>query len=96
MPYLPEDHKIEIEKVCDLEHTAAYLASKTPADFAGAINYVNFVILKRRIAASDGQFKRYFTFAAWVGTLVCCILEAYRRIIGPYEDEAIKKNGDVE
>ena len=96
MPYLPQDHKDEIEKVTELQHDAEYFASKTAGDFAGAVNYLNFVILKKRIEAQEGQFKRYFTFAAWVGTLVCCILEAYRRIIGPYEDEAIKKNGDVE
>lgn len=96
MPYLPQDHKDEIEKVTELQHDAEYLASKTASDFAGAVNYVNFVILKKRIEADEGRFKRYFTFAAWAGTLLCCILEAYRRIIGPYEDEAIKKNGDVE
>lgn len=96
MPYLPQDHKDEIEKVTELQNAAEYLASKTASDFAGAVNYVNFVILKKRIEANEGQFKRYFTFAAWVGTLVCCIFEAYRRIIGPYEDQAIAKNGDVD
>jgi hypothetical protein len=96
MPYLTDDRKYEIEKVCDLEHTAHYLASKETSEFAGAINYVNFLILKRRTQVQDGQFKRYYQFAVWVGTMLCCILEGYRRLIAPYEDEAIKKNGDVE
>ena len=96
MPYLPEDHKQEIEKVIDLEHTADYLASKNTSDFAGAINYINYKIVKARVAYDGGAFKRYVHFAVWVGTMICCVLEVYRRLIGPYEDEAIKKNGDVE
>lgn len=30
-----------------------------------------------------------------VGALECCKLEMYRRLIGPYEDTAIGRNGDV-
>ena len=96
MPYLPEDHKQEIEKVCDLEHDACYIASKDTSDFAGAVNYINYVILKKRITVKDGQFKRYYQFALWVGTMICCVLEVYRRLVAPYEDKAIERNGDVE
>lgn len=95
MPYLPDDHKQEIESTTDLEHDASYIASKNTSDFAGAVNYVNFVIAKKRFA-DGGEFKRYYQFALWVGTMLCCILEVYRRLIAPYEDEAITRNGDVE
>ncbi len=30
-----------------------------------------------------------------VGMLECCKMEFYRRLVGPYEDKAIEKNGDV-
>ena len=30
-----------------------------------------------------------------IGALECAKLELYRRIIGPYEDKAIEKNGDI-
>ena len=39
--------------------------------------------------------KKYWIFALFVGTLMCCILEVYRRLIAKYEDNAIKRNGDV-
>lgn len=31
----------------------------------------------------------------FVGELECCVLEIYRRLISPYEDEKISENGDV-
>lgn len=97
MPYLADDHKAEIEKVTDLEHDACYIASKNTSDFAGAVNYINFLIAKRRFD-NEGktEFKRYFQFALWVGTMLCCVFEVYRRLIAPYEDGAIKRNGDVD
>jgi len=96
MPYLNEAHKAEIERVLELDRIAEYIATKNTNDFAGAINYLNFVIIKKRTKVEGGACRRYFQFAMWVGTMICCVLEVYRRLIGPYEDEAIEKNGDVE
>ena len=39
--------------------------------------------------------KRYSTFNDILGALDGAKLEFYRRIIGPYEDRAILKNGDI-
>lgn len=33
--------------------------------------------------------------ALFLGVLVCVILELYRRVLGPYEDNKIVENGDV-
>ena len=94
MPYLPMSHRDEIEKVCDLDNVAEYFANKKPGDFEGAINYLNYYIAKKRFA-KGGEYRRYAHMNAWVGALECCKQEAYRRIIGPYENEAIQKNGDL-
>jgi len=96
MPYLSDDHKNEIENVCDLDHDASYIASKDTNNFAGAVNYINYVIIKKRVEFDGGTYRRYMQFALWVGTMLCCILEVYRRLIAPYENEAIIKNGDVD
>lgn len=39
--------------------------------------------------------KRYWQRALGFGCLLCAVLEAYRKFHAPYEDEAIKRNGDI-
>ena len=92
MPYLNDDFKGEMEKVCDVKKTTDYLSSLKEQDFAGALNYLNFVIVKRYLNKNG---RRYWKFALILGTLVCCVFEIYRRLVAGYEDEAIEKNGDV-
>lgn len=38
---------------------------------------------------------RYHNYNEAIGVLECAKLELYRRMVAPYEDEAIEKNGDV-
>ncbi|TDI96957.1 MAG: hypothetical protein E2O29_01610 [Deltaproteobacteria bacterium] len=92
MPYLPESFRWEIEETTDLKHTARYFASLKDEDFAGAINYQNHVICKKFI---EKKGIKYWRLALVVGTLLLTILELVRRVVTPYEDEAIKRNGDV-
>jgi len=93
MPYLKEDFKSEINTSCNLERLTNYFSSLKIQDFAGALNFLNFVIVKRFIKKNG---KRYWMLALILGTLLCSIFEIYRRIVGNYEDECISKNGDVE
>lgn len=90
MPYLKK-----IDKDCasryGLDRLEKYYSSMDAKDFAGHINYLNYRLVNRWIEKNG---KRYWIFALIVGTLVCCVLEIYRRLISNYEDEAIKKNGD--
>ena len=95
MPYLNDSHKQEIEKVCDFDHSAAYLASGPVENFAGAINYVNYVIARKRFSKGS-IYRKYFQMAAWTGTLILCILEVWKRVICDYELEKIAENGDVD
>jgi len=92
MPYLKYSNK---EKVTDnggleLEN---YYSKLSPQDFAGHINYLNFWLVKNWIKKNG---KKYWIFALFIGTLICCVLEIYRRLVANYEDEKIKTSGDVE
>ena len=92
MPYITQAERDfldpHIEKV--VEHVKALVATDKPS-VAGLLNYVVTKLLVRTLPE-----KRYWTLALGIGTLVCCILEFYRRFVGKYEDEAILKNGDLE
>lgn len=93
MPYLADNLRLEVDIQCSMERTTSYLSSLTFEDFLGVLNYLNFKIVKRYITRWG---KKYFRFAGIMGTLLCCLFEIYRRLIAPYEDETIKKNGDVD
>ena len=91
MPYLK---KYDKEKVIDnggleLEN---YYSNLKPQEFAGHLNYLNYKLVKSWIK-KNGQ--RYWILALIVGTLICCVFEIYRRIVAPYEQSVIEKNGDV-
>ena len=58
----------------------------------GHFNYVVSSIIKRYL---DKKGKNYSRLQSFEGSLACISKEYYRRIVGPYEDEAIKKNGDI-
>jgi len=57
----------------------------------GELNYVFFCISK---AAYDSN-PRYATINKVIGAIECSKQEYYRVIVGPHEDEAINKNGNI-
>ena len=59
----------------------------------GELNYVIFSIIQRYIKEHGIKYSRCQDFIG--GVLTCCQHELIRRILSPYEDECIKKNGDV-
>ena len=93
MPYLTDEKKEMLDANCDIGNLAYELSKESIQDFAGDLNYLNFLLVKKWINKNG---KKYFIFAAIVGTLICCVLEIYRRLIAPYEDKKIQENGDVE
>jgi hypothetical protein len=93
MPYLTNEDKIDFNFGNRISDLTDYLNQLKIESLSGHINYLNFIIIKRWIKKNG---KKYFVFAAIVGTLVCCILEIYRRLIVPYETEKINSNGDAE
>lgn len=60
----------------------------------GELNYVLSEICLQYIA--DRGDLRYYTINEVIGALECCKLEFYRRLVVPYEDASILKNGDLE
>jgi hypothetical protein len=91
MPYITS---VDKEKFSESEQlTVDYLSNLDLPNFAGHLNYLNYKIAKTYIAKNG---KKYFTFCAIVGTLICCVLEIYRRLCSSYEDFKITQNGDVE
>jgi hypothetical protein len=92
MPYLLKQDKDNIDNQGGIDIYEKF-ASMTPQEVAGAINYLNFKIIKTWITKNG---KKYWVFALFTGTLICCILEVYRRLVAPYEDEKIQSSGDVD
>ncbi|HLD91378.1 MAG TPA: hypothetical protein VI911_10235 [Patescibacteria group bacterium] len=56
---------------------------------------LNYAITKLCISYIEHHALNYTSLNAIVGALECAKLEFYRRLVGPYEDEKIKFNGDV-
>ena len=62
----------------------------------GALNYcVSNLLEVIPYASSSERHWRYKFCNRAVGVLECIKLELYRRLIGNYEDQCIKKNGDI-
>lgn len=87
MPYLPERDKEHYRRL--LEPLLKNLESESPQYTAGVFNFIITSI------ALKITTRRYWSVALTVGTILCAILEFYRRFAAPYEDEKIKENGDV-
>lgn len=58
---------------------------------AGELNFLITKIILEFLEATP----TYASYNEVIGVLECCKLEMYRRAVGPYEDTAIEKNGDV-
>ena len=58
----------------------------------GELNYVFSKLIDEYIERNK---KDYATLNDIIGVLECCKLELYRRIVAPYEDTKLIKNGEV-
>lgn len=93
MPYLKPETREILDRDVQLFQIEGYVTDRfEPQEFAGVLNYMNYRLIKTYVGKRG---KRYWIFALIVGSLVCCVLEIYRRLVAPYEDEAVNKNGDV-
>jgi hypothetical protein len=104
MPYIKQERRKTfddaintiVEKLGHVNGPVAAIAPMPhdPDAAKGDLNYVIYSIVKKYIEYHGLRYHRINDFIG--GTLTCCQDELYRRIAGPYEDEAIKKNGDIE
>jgi hypothetical protein len=90
MPYIPQSDRPQYDGlIADL---ARLLAAQPAEKRKGHANYVITQVLRHAWGAGES----YSNHADVIGALECAKLEVYRRFVGPYEDKAIAKNGDVE
>ena len=87
MPYIKRQQRPEIDKLVD--PLISHLKSLPLEDQDGSLNYTVTKIIKRLYP------QKYFHYNRALGVLTAITQELYRRVIGPYEDDKIKENGDV-
>jgi len=90
MPYIEPGARALYDSYVDALVTILSVQDKQA--IKGHHNYIMFT-LANKLAEELGV--RYATLQDIVGTFECCKEEFYRRIVGPHEDKAIEKNGDV-
>lgn len=87
MPYITDDRRAKLAlPISEVISTLRELGWNE-----GDLNYT----ISRLIGAAFEDDPRYHTIARVSGVLDNVADEFYRRIAAPYEEQAIKKNGDV-
>ncbi len=92
MPYIPQSKRPPLDRVIDdLHHVLVGLeADDENNNMEGNMNYLITRLLRKVYGTS------YTEINAAVGMLNCVILEHYRKVAAPYEDQKEFENGDVE
>ncbi len=93
MPYIQRNDRAAYDHLID--QIAAAIRQQEPPQRKGHANYVITQILRKAWGADSPGGESYSNWADVIGTLECAKLELYRRFVGPYEDGAIKRNGDL-
>jgi hypothetical protein len=82
MPYIKQDRRPDCDKVVAMMKLIQVVAN-------GDLNYILYKFCKENIDPSYNNYKNF------CGELRQCATEIERRLLGPYEDEKAKENGDV-
>lgn len=82
MPYIAPENRPEMDRVVELMKEVGVQAN-------GDLNYILYKYCKETVKPGYGRLKNY------CGELRQCATEVERRILGPYENECITRNGDV-
>jgi hypothetical protein len=98
MPYIKTERRTAFEKAIQsiVDELGAFPGQGVDHDgdaAKGELNYVIYSIIKRYLEKHGMRYARAQNFIG--GVLTCCQFELYRRLLAPYEDNAIFKNGDV-
>lgn len=83
MPYVTKDKRVYLEDILSAMENTGIRAD-------GDLNYILYAYCKRKIKPSYNNYKNF------CGELRQCATEIERRLLGPYEDQKIVENGDVE
>ena len=91
MPYIDQDKRIKLEPCINvLVNTTEIIADDE--EIEGVMNYIITEVGNRCMRRPEWRYKWINRF---IGVLECVKLEFYRRLVRPYENKAISKNGDV-
>ncbi|MEQ9230882.1 MAG: hypothetical protein RIF46_09360 [Cyclobacteriaceae bacterium] len=82
MPYIKPEQREKLDELVARMEELGIAAN-------GDLNYVLYAYCKRHVQPSYNNYKNF------IGELHQCATEIERRLLGPYEDEKIKENGDV-
>lgn len=84
MPYISKDKRVgKCDEIVDFMKDMNIQPD-------GEINYILYKFCKDTVKPGYNAYKNY------CGELRQCVTEIERRLLGPYEDTAIQRNGDVE
>jgi len=90
MPYIKQGVRCEIDSRID--ELISYLRSYDK-DIGGIINYIITRVTTEALLPKEGM--SYKAGSNMIKELECSKLEIYRRLVAPYEDKCIVKNGDL-
>ena len=102
MPYVTEDMRERLNRNPNIqtftlseavEDVIDHISQRNPDEFEGLCNYAISRIVSGVMKPSNGWKYRWLNRAH--GTFLSAAAEFYRRVVAPYEDECIRKNGDI-
>jgi len=82
MPYIKPEQRPDMDEIVELMKVMGVKGD-------GDLNYILYAFCVRNIKPRYGNYKNY------CGELRQCATEIERRLLGPYEDEAVSRNGDI-
>ena len=89
MPYIVQNQRKEVDNYI---HELVFEA-KRATESEKRLGIANYIITKIVLDLLAPQ--NYSDMCGVIGTFESAKLECYRRLVGPYEDKAIEKNGDL-
>ena len=84
MPYILQENRPKFDE--------SAIKIGTTAECAGDLNYAITIILHSYLKKKG---LKYSNCNELMGMMECCQNEFYRRVVAPYEDSCIVRNGDV-
>ena len=82
MPYVKQERRPALDNI-------VHLMIKENIKAEGDLNYILFALCKRSVTPSYNSYKNF------LGELHECEEEIRRRFLGPYEEQAKTRNGDI-
>ncbi|KKN98891.1 hypothetical protein LCGC14_0141320 [marine sediment metagenome] len=95
MPYIKEEEREKYDHLID-KLAVIFNGLDGNDELSGDLNYVIFRLAYLLTHTQTGGKRKYARMAVVLSALNEAGEEFRRRIMGPYEDEAITKNGDVQ